>query len=60
MCDHKMLRTVGDEVFCQDCGAKLTLDFLAGQKAEKTGSEAAPRRRVSKSSAKEKSPETGK
>ncbi len=60
MCDHKMLRTVGDEVYCQDCGAKLTLDFLMGQKPAKTGSEAATRRRMGKSSAKEKSPETGK
>ena len=27
-CKHDRLRTVGDEVFCCECGEKLTLEFL--------------------------------
>ena len=28
MCEHGRLKTVGDRVFCCDCGTELTLDFL--------------------------------
>ena len=28
MCDHERLRTVGDRVFCCNCGEELTIDFL--------------------------------
>ena len=31
MCEHKRLRTVGDRVFCCDCGQELDLDFLMAQ-----------------------------
>lgn len=28
MCEHERLRTVGDDVFCCNCGEKLPLEFL--------------------------------
>lgn len=28
MCDHERLRTVGDRVFCCECGEELPLEFL--------------------------------
>ena len=28
MCEHKNLKTVGDRLFCLDCGVELPLEFL--------------------------------
>lgn len=28
MCEHERLRTVGDDVFCCNCGEHLPLEFL--------------------------------
>lgn len=28
MCEHKNLRTVGDRLFCKECGKELPLEFL--------------------------------
>ena len=28
MCSHKILRTVGDRLFCKECGEELPLEFL--------------------------------
>lgn len=28
MCNHERLRTVGDRVFCCECGEELPLEFL--------------------------------
>ena len=38
MCKHGRLRTVGDRVFCCECGEELPLEILTG---EKPASEAA-------------------
>lgn len=32
MCNHEILRTVGDQVFCKLCGVALPLEFLMGKK----------------------------
>lgn len=34
MCDHERLRTVGDRVFCCDCGKELDLEFLMAKNGE--------------------------
>lgn len=42
-CRHEHLRTVGDRLFCKDCGKELPLEYLAGVKqAEKPAPEAKP------------------
>lgn len=49
MCEHKRLRTVGDRVFCCDCGTELDLDFLMAQneqKQVKNPSEEAPEKKA--------------
>ena len=55
MCEHNRLRTVGDRVFCCDCGTELDLDFLMAQNGEKPAQE--PREEVpeKKSPAKKRS-----
>ena len=60
MCNHDRLRTVGDRVFCCNCNAELSLDFLMSQgkkqpeevKPEEVKPEK-PRKRTGKKSAKE-------
>ena len=29
-CKHEHLRTVGDRLFCKDCGKELPLEYLTG------------------------------
>lgn len=36
-CKHEHLRTVGDRLFCKDCGEELPIEFLTG--AEETAPE---------------------
>lgn len=39
-CKHEVLRTVGDRLFCKDCGEELPLEFLYnGQKQGKEAPE---------------------
>lgn len=39
-CNHERLRTVGDRLFCKDCGEELPLEYLTnGQKQGKDASE---------------------
>ena len=33
MCNHERLRTVGDRVFCCQCGEELPLEFLLNKTA---------------------------
>ena len=33
-CNHEKLRTVGDRVFCSDCGAELPLEFLMAKNSK--------------------------
>ena len=44
MCNHERLRTVGDKLFCKDCGKELPLEYLTGgvKQAEKPAPEAKP------------------
>jgi hypothetical protein len=35
MCDHERLRTVGDRVFCCECGKELDIAFLEGKNSVK-------------------------
>jgi hypothetical protein len=35
MCDHDRLRTVGDRVFCCECGKELDIAFLEGKNRTK-------------------------
>ena len=35
MCEHNRLRTVGDRVFCADCGKELDKSFLDGKNSAK-------------------------
>lgn len=34
-CKHEHLRTVGDRLFCKDCGEELPIEFLTGGKPAK-------------------------
>ena len=56
-CKHDRLRTVGDRVFCCECGKELDLEFLAAQGAknsaekpveEAKASKPTPRKRTAK------------
>ena len=41
MCEHDRLRTVGDRVFCCDCGKELDIAFLESKNnARNTSNEA--------------------
>ena len=46
MCEHERLRTVGDRLFCKDCGKELPLEILTAKetpkKAENQPEKAAP------------------
>ena len=43
MCEHDRLRTVGDRVFCCECGKELDIAFLEGKNsANKPSEEAKP------------------
>lgn len=35
MCEHERLRTVGNDVFCCECGVQLPLEFLLNKGKEK-------------------------
>ena len=35
MCEHDRLRTVGDRVFCCECGKELDIAFLEGKNSAK-------------------------
>ena len=50
MCEHERLRTVGDRVFCCQCGKELPLGFLLGQNKaeEKAEPKKAPARKRTK------------
>lgn len=39
MCEHKLLRAVGDRLFCKQCGKELDMSFLEGQKQAKNPSD---------------------
>jgi hypothetical protein len=39
MCDHERLRTVGDRVFCCECGTELDIAFLEGKNSPKKPSD---------------------
>lgn len=57
MCEHGRLKTVGDRLFCKDCGQELPLEFLVadnGKNGAKKPAEdaktdkASPRKRTAK------------
>ena len=35
MCEHERLRTVGDRLFCKDCGKELPLEILTAKETPK-------------------------
>lgn len=39
MCEHKLLRAVGDRLFCKQCGKELDMSFFEGQKQAKNPSD---------------------
>ena len=39
MCEHERLRTVGDRVFCCECGKELDIAFLEGKNSVKNTSD---------------------
>lgn len=41
-CAHKLLRTVGEKLFCKDCGKELPMEWLVSgvEQAEKPAEEA--------------------
>lgn len=39
MCSHDRLRTVGDRVFCCECGEELDIAFLEGKNSTKNASD---------------------
>ena len=41
-CKHEHLRTVGDRLFCKDCGEELPIEFLTGGKPAEATQEEAP------------------
>ena len=49
-CRHEKLRTVGDKLFCKDCGKELPLEYLVNgtKQAEKPAEEAKPDKSTSK------------
>ena len=42
MCNHEHLRTVGDRLFCKDCGQELPIEFLTAGAAQKPTENPAP------------------
>jgi hypothetical protein len=47
-CNHERLRTVGDRLFCKDCGEELPLEYLTGERKQNTPEKAdkpAPKKR---------------
>ena len=49
MCEHKRLRSVGDRIFCCECGQEVGIDFLMAQneqKQVKNPSEEAPEKKA--------------
>ena len=59
MCDHEHLRTVGDRLFCKDCGEELPIEYLTnGEKPGKNPPEEvkpdkpAPKKTTAKKAAK--------
>ena len=52
MCDHKRLRTIGDRVFCCECGEELPLEYLTGGK--KPDKKPAPAEKMNKAPAKKR------
>ncbi len=58
-CKHEHLRTVGDRLFCKDCGKELPLEYLTGgQKpaenppAEEKTDKTTPKKRTARKTAK--------
>ena len=50
MCEHGRLRTVGNRVFCCECGKELDISFLEGKNSAKkppdnTGTDKSPGRK---------------
>ena len=43
-CRHEKLRTVGEKLYCKDCGKELPMEYLTGgtKQAEKPIAEAKP------------------
>ena len=41
MCKHGRLRTVGDRLFCCECGDELPIEFLTGGKGNSEAAEQA-------------------
>lgn len=48
MCEHERLRTVGDRVFCCQCGTELPLEFLLGEQKKAEEPKKAPARKRTK------------
>lgn len=50
VCKHEHLRTVGDDLFCKDCGEHLPIEFLTGgnKPAEEKTDKPAPKKRTAK------------
>ena len=49
-CKHERMRTVGDRLFCKDCGKELPMEYLVNgtKQAEKPAEEAKPDKSTSR------------
>ena len=58
-CEHEHLRTVGDRLFCKDCGDELPIEFLTKKTpvvAAETAEIPAEEKKTGKSPAKKRTP----
>ena len=53
-CKHDRLRTVGDRVFCCECGDELSIDFLMGVSGENRANNPAPEAKEDKPKARKR------
>ena len=62
MCEHKRLKTRGHRVFCCQCGAELSIDFLMnqGKQPEKAPEPVEQEQDASKPAEKAENPAKGK
>lgn len=58
MCDHKNLMTVGNKLYCRDCGSELPLEFLTG--GRKQCKEQPEEKKTDKPTTRKRTPKTAK
>ena len=56
MCEHGRLRTVGDRVFCCECGKELDLEFLASKNGKNSAKKPAEEAKTDKPTSRKRTP----